>query len=201
MGDHDVSQRRMVQQGRWSGLINAPCGTPWTITPSSSNACSSVSYPVMNRMSGSAMASSPKTDPVVRSRGVSWLPAMTTAGMRAHSSRRIWRTKWVSVDQDGRVWWKTSPACSTRSTSRAEDVRDRGLEAVFDVDRALVPPRFRIGLSVSGVAKVRICEVGNAERESREGRGVEKEPTSASRLLDFSLLARHCRARALAINF
>jgi hypothetical protein len=49
------------------------------------------------------MASRPKTDPVVRSRGVSWFPAMTTAGMRASSNRRIWRTKWVSVDQDGRV--------------------------------------------------------------------------------------------------
>jgi hypothetical protein len=48
-----------------------------------------------------------------------------------------------------------------------EDVRDRGREAVFDVDRALVPPRFRIGFAVGGVAKMRIRQVGNPETRSR----------------------------------
>ena len=48
-----------------------------------------------------------------------------------------------------------------------EDVGDRGLEAVFDIDRALVPTRFRIGFAVGGVAKMRIREVGNPKMTSR----------------------------------
>ena len=44
-----------------------------------------------------------------------------------------------------------------------EDVRDRSREALFDVDRPLIPARFRIGLSVGGVAKMRIREVGNPQ--------------------------------------
>jgi hypothetical protein len=48
-----------------------------------------------------------------------------------------------------------------------EDVGDSGLEAVFDVDRALVPARFRIGFAVSGVAKMRIRQVGNPDFPSR----------------------------------
>ena len=84
-----------------------------------------------------------------------------------------------------------------------EDVGDRGLEAVFDVDRALVPPRFRIGLPMGGVAKVRIRQMRNSESWSR---GVVESRRSFV-LLDFStprLLAfnrGHSRVRALTINF
>jgi hypothetical protein len=52
-----------------------------------------------------------------------------------------------------------------------EDVGDRGREAIFDVDRALVPPRFGIGFSVGGVAKMRIRQVRNPQR-GRWGDGV-----------------------------
>ena len=49
-----------------------------------------------------------------------------------------------------------------------EDVGNRGREAVLDVDGALVPPRFRIGFSVGGVAEMRIRQVRNAKATSRE---------------------------------
>ena len=48
-----------------------------------------------------------------------------------------------------------------------EDVGDSGREAVFDVDRALIPARFRIGFAVGGVAKMRIRQVGNSNLTSR----------------------------------
>ena len=80
-----------------------------------------------------------------------------------------------------------------------EDVGDRGREAVFDVDRALVPPRFRIGFSVGGVAKMRIRQVRNPQR-GVGSRGVGDALLLASRLLA-SHPRGHCRVRALAINF
>ena len=118
----------------------------------------------MKRISGSAMASSPKTEPVVRSRGVSWLPAMTTTGMRAHSNAahlahevRQRRPGWPRVVED-------VAGVQHEIDVSGEDVGDRGREAVLDVDRALVAPRFRIGFAVGGVAKVRIREVSEAKR-------------------------------------
>jgi hypothetical protein len=48
-----------------------------------------------------------------------------------------------------------------------EDVGDGGLEAVFDVDRALIPARFRISFAVGGVAEMRIRQVGNPYMTSR----------------------------------
>jgi hypothetical protein len=56
-----------------------------------------------------------------------------------------------------------------------EDVGDGGLEAVFNVDGALVPPRFRIGLPIGGVPEVRIRKVRNAKRMSRKvGKSVSR---------------------------
>jgi hypothetical protein len=48
-----------------------------------------------------------------------------------------------------------------------EDVGDCGREAVFDVDRTLVPPRYRVGFSIGRVAKMRIRQVGNSQATSR----------------------------------
>jgi hypothetical protein len=48
-----------------------------------------------------------------------------------------------------------------------QDIGDGRLEAVFDVDRALIPARFRIGFAVGGVAKMRIRQVGNPDLPSR----------------------------------
>ena len=56
-----------------------------------------------------------------------------------------------------------------------EDVGDGGLEAVFDIDCTLVPPRFGIGLPIGGVPKVRIRQVRNAKRTSRKvGKSVSR---------------------------
>jgi hypothetical protein len=56
-----------------------------------------------------------------------------------------------------------------------EDVGDRGFEAVFDVDRALVPPRLRVDFSIGGAPKMGIRQVGNAKRASRKvGKSVSR---------------------------
>jgi hypothetical protein len=47
-----------------------------------------------------------------------------------------------------------------------EDIGNRRREAVLDVDRALIPPRFWIGFAVGGVAKVRVREVSNSNGTS-----------------------------------
>jgi hypothetical protein len=49
----------------------------------------------------------------------------------------------------------------------SENVGNGGLEAVFDVDRALISACFRVGPAVGRVAKMRIREVGDANLTSR----------------------------------
>jgi hypothetical protein len=48
-----------------------------------------------------------------------------------------------------------------------EDVGDGGLEVVFDIDRTLIPARFRVGFAIGGVAKMRIRQVRNSQLTSR----------------------------------
>ncbi len=48
-----------------------------------------------------------------------------------------------------------------------EDVGDGGFEAAFDVDRALISTRLRVGFAVGGVTEMCIRQVGNSEFTSR----------------------------------